>query len=483
MSALDPDESQTVELRRILEIYAPGRRVADIGCGLGELAGFEVTGFPAGGEWPAITVNAAVCLGWSELGWSDRRRLLGGIRGQLSDSGLLILDHATPELLSFVTSAGFTIVRTEGVGIRLVARALPSPPRTLAVSTWGTPANVRLDLRYAPDEDQWLDPKPHAVWESLIREASDAGAGLVSAYPVDDPYGGERGARTVGQFFGIPVSPRQLTFGAGITSLLHCLSALAGSGPILAPAVVHPDLEAWALARGAEVRLVDEPATYQRLAEAIGTIRPAMLHLDRPDFVGDALSLDEVRALADATSAVGGVVLIDEAPAPYLGPRASAARLVPSVRNLVVLRGFTKAYSWGGLRCGFALASSGVADRVRELVPPMLTGELALHAALRLLDAGDIFTELRARIRKVKPSFAEKLAALGLRVITGHPDVPWVVVSDADGESSRSLERCGIRGLSPVPPPVVPAPATDLLHLTVPLSDERIALFKALTSV
>lgn len=482
MSALEPGESQTAELRRVLEVHAPGRRVADIGCGLGELAGFDVTGFPVGEEWPVSTVDAAVCLRWSELGWFDRRQLLRGIRGYLSNSGLLILDHATPELVAFVKSAGFTLVRAEGVGIRLVARAVPSLARTLAVATWGMPADVRLDLRYAPDEDEWLRPSPRAVWENLIRESDGAGAGLVSAYPVDDPYGGERGAEVVGQFFDIPVSPRQLTFGAGVTSLLHSLSGLADTGPILAPAVIHPDLEVWALSHGSDVRLVGEPATYQRLAEAISTVRPAVLHLDRPDFAADALSLDEVRALADSASAVGGVVLIDEAPAPYLGPAASAARLVPTVRNLVVLRGFTKAYSWGGLRCGFALASDGVADWIRELVPPMQTGELALHAALRLLAAGDIFADLRARIRKVKPEFAEALTAVGLRVISGHPDMPWVVVSDVGGESSRLLDRCGIRGLAPVPPPVHPAPAIDLLHLTVPLSDERIALFKELIS-
>jgi histidinol-phosphate/aromatic aminotransferase/cobyric acid decarboxylase-like protein len=482
MSALDPDESTAAELRRILEVYAPGRRVADVGRAVGALPGFDVTGIPPDTVWPVSTVDAVVCLCWAELGWADRRRLLQGARGYLADRGLIVIDHASPELLSFVREAGFTVLRTEAVGVRLVARARPSVNRSLAVAHWGTPAAVRLDLRYAPDEDEWLRPRPKHLWESLIGEAPHAGADLVSAYPVDDPYGGERGAPVVSRFFDIPVAPGQLTFGAGVTSLLHALAGLGGEGPVLAPTLVHPDLAAWALARGREVRLVSEPATYDRIHHAIAEVRPALLHLDRPDFAGDALSLDEVRALADVVSLAGGVVLIDEAPAAYLGPAGSAARLVPHARNLVVLRGFTKAYSWGGLRCGFALAGEGVAGRVRDSVPPMQVGELALHAALRMLAAGDVLAELRHRIHKVKPDFAGALTAMGLHVIAGHPDVPWVVVSDTGGAASRLLDGAGVQGLSPVPPPVVPSPAIDLLHLTVPLSDERIALFRELIS-
>jgi histidinol-phosphate/aromatic aminotransferase/cobyric acid decarboxylase-like protein len=316
----------------------------------------------------------------------------------------------------------------------------------------------------------------------MMASASQGGAEVVGQYPVSDPFGGLRGAPVVSRHFGCPIAAHQLTFGAGVTSLLHDLAGLADDGPILAPALVHPDLEAWAAARGVGVRLVEEPATFRPLLEALDTVQPTLLHLDRPAFAAGIYTLNEVAALARAASTVDAIVVVDESAAPYLGPADSAIRLVGSVGNLVVLRGFTKAYSLGGLRCGFAVCAEGVADQVRELVVPMQVSELALLGALRLLTAGDILGPLRARIRTVKPAFAEQLAGAGLDVDHGHPDIPWVVVADAAGSATRFLAERGIRGLLPLAAPATTLPRAGLLRLTVPLSARRIALFNDLMS-
>jgi histidinol-phosphate/aromatic aminotransferase/cobyric acid decarboxylase-like protein len=502
-------------IRRILDRYAPGGTVLAVRSGAEDWADHRVTtvDYEATAPWPAETVDAAVCPRWRGQGReADDRRLLRRVHRHLRAGGVLVVDHAPgdeqvapdgsgfdpvtgtfagprryapTQLVALVRGAGFAVEAVEvgpapGHAVRVVARPVPAPPGALAVASWGTPADVRLDLRYAPDEAPWLDPSPDAIWEELIGSVRRSGAELVAGYPVDDPYGGERGAEVVGRFFGITVAPGQLTFAAGVTSLLHDLCDLADGGPILAPALVHPDLEAWALSRGAVVRTVPEPAGARELVDALRATRPALLHLDRPVFTGQLLALDELAEVARAAAAVGAPVVVDESPAPYLGPAGSAAQLLETVDNLVVLRGFTKAYSWGGLRGGFALASPGLAGRVRELVVPMQVGELALAAALRLLAAGDVFGQLRRRVRAVKPAFAKRLADAGLVPVDGHPDVPWVVVEDRDGAASRLLAARGIRGLAPAPMPVVPPPTGDLLHLAVPLSDERMALFDRL---
>jgi histidinol-phosphate/aromatic aminotransferase/cobyric acid decarboxylase-like protein/SAM-dependent methyltransferase len=574
-------------VRRVLEESAPGRRVVDVGCGLGwcaiglAQAGFEVTGLDmsewaidearrrgtvagvdvrwevldllAGNAWPLTTVDAAIYMHW--FGWGSdviQRRLLRQIRQHLVDSGVLIVErppgfcpadnssrfdddmgvrtcefksghgpksdqtmgsmrlstsgkleklvrpdvrlYSTVEFTSLVRQAGFAAERLDAdltpqlpvsspsSTTTLVARPLPVPPRSLAVASWRTPPTVRLDLRYAPDEAELLDPSPSHVWEELILSVACLGADLVASYPVDDLYGGERGAEVVGDHFDCSVVPSQLTFAAGVSSLLHTLCGLADGGLIVAPELVHPDLEAWAIVRGNEIRLIPEPATRDQLVAEIDDTRPALLHLDRPTFTGQLIPLNELEAVARTASGVGAVLVIDESPAPYIGPAGSAARLVNQVDNLVVLRGFTKAYSWGGLRAAFALASHGVASRVRELVAPLQVGELAFHGVLRLLAAGDIFGPLRARIHAAKPATVELLETLGLEVIEGHQDLPWVVVSDAAGAASRILDHCGIRGLRPTLAPTFPRIPNELLRLTIPLSHERMALFRQLIS-
>ena len=409
----------------------------------------------------------------------ELRRLRRGMApGDVLVVGPLAPDGPAPGLAADLRAAGFA-VEGEDVGC-LVARALPAPPGALAVASWTTPPDVRLDLRYASDEAALLDPSPEAVWEELVRSTPDAGAGIVAGYAVDDPYGGERGAPVLARFFGVPLAPAQVTFGAGVTSLLHSLAPLADGGTILSPALTHPDLAAWALPLGSTLRQLPAAPSPAQLVAALEVERPALLHLDRPDFVGWHLELDELEEVVRAASRVGTVVMIDESPAPYLGPAGSAARLVGRADNLVVLRGFTKAYSLGGLRTAYAVASEGVAADVRERVPPLQVGELALHAGLRLLDAGDVFDRLRARVRAVKPAVAALLETAGVEVLRNHPDLPWLGVRDPGGAASDLLERRGIHALRPAPAPVVPALDTEVLRLTLPLSEERLSLFRDL---
>jgi histidinol-phosphate/aromatic aminotransferase/cobyric acid decarboxylase-like protein len=350
------------------------------------------------------------------------------------------------------------------------------PPAGLAVASWGTPAGAQLDLRYLPDEADWLDPRPADVWRDVIGSSPGFGASLAESYPVDDPYGGTRGAPAVGRFFDVALDAGQVTFGAGVTALLHGLAGLAAGGGVVAHALVHPDLEAWAAARGTPVTLAGGPLDADGLIEAVERARPALVHFDRPAFGNEVLSLADVERVARAAAAAGAAVVVDEAPAPYLGAAASAIRLVHEVDNVVVLRGFTKAYSLGGLRAGFAVASRTVAPRVRAVVPPLQVGEPALAVALALLDAGDPFARLRERIRATKPRSAALLEAAGLELRTGDADVPALVVDDSRGAAAELLERRGVAVLRPSLAPGAPPEAGSLAHLRTPIDDERIDL-------
>jgi histidinol-phosphate aminotransferase len=446
--------------------------------------------------------EAALVTWWTGAqSGAGMRRFLRRIRPEIGDDAILILhleaaSAGAPLVLArdvvpALRGAGFAVERVDSdlipglppsavsVSVQAIARPIRMPPRSLAVASWRTPSRVRLDLRYAPDEASLLDPAPSQVWEELIAQVR-GGADLVASYPVDDPYGGERGADVVGRHFGCPVGPENLTFGAGVTSLLQSLSELADGGVVAAPELVHADLEAWAAARGRDVVAIGEPATPERLVAALEEIRPALLHLDRPTFTGQLLGLDELELILTGAARVGCLVVIDESAAPYAGPAASAVVAAHRVPNLVVLRGFTKAYSWGGLRGGFAVSSSDVAGRVRELVPPLQVGELALRAALQLLDLGDVFGRLRERIRECKPVVAGMLAALGLEVLDGHRDLPWIAISDAGGAASRLFDDCGIAALFPPPWPMPQRAAPSVLRITVPLSEHRLALLRRL---
>jgi len=400
--------------------------------------------------------------------------------------------YSPVELCALAKEAGFAVTRVNADWnadarpivtsdtIQLIGHSLPVPPASLAVTSWATPPGVGLDLRYANDEAELLHPRPDEVWREFISSSTDCGCEHASHYAVDDPFGGERGSSVVAAHFGISIAALQLTFGAGVTSLIHDLAGLADGGLIAAPELVHGDLEAWAVLRGAEVQIVPEPNCVNEVLEAIEAFRPALLHLDRPTFAGQFFSLNQIETIARAASRLGTVVLIDESAAPYVGPQSSSACVVPKVDNLLVLRGFTKAYSLCGLRAAYCLASAAIAERVRELVTPLQVSETSFQVILRLLAAGDIFGALRARIHVAKPKMIGLLEAAGLDVIQGNRNLPWVIVRDVAGETFRLLERRGITALRPAAPPVCPPREIELLRLTVPLSEKRMASLEEL---
>jgi histidinol-phosphate/aromatic aminotransferase/cobyric acid decarboxylase-like protein/SAM-dependent methyltransferase len=422
------------------------------------------------------------------------------IEGNLIVSSSLSLEKILPfslriysisELVSWVRKAGFAIERIDAdfeVGkvpdvdsrsIQICARPLTALPASLAVASWRTPPEERLELRFAPDETDWLNPTPESIWDAVLRTEESQGAEAVGYYPVDDPYGAERAAPIVSKYFQCEVTHNQLTIGPGVTSLLHDLANLADGGTILSPQLVHPDLSAWALSKGTPVRLVPEPASLQQLIAEIQAVHPSLVHLDRPNFAGKLTSLEELYSVGQEAARVGALVLVDESAATYLGPAGSAVPLIQRLKNLIILRGLTKAYSWGGLRVGFAFASKEVSDRVREVVAPLQVGELSFRAALRLLEAGDIFQNLRARIRTIKPSVTRLWQAIGLEIIPGHPDLPWIVAPDPGGATSKLLAELCIRGLQFVAPPVPGYRALESVLLFCPLSDERVALLSS----
>ena len=446
--------------------------------------------------WPRFDADAIICSNWwMHLG--DRQRMLRRLRQHFPPGVRLVLsvpsssaDAPALDAAAIVRRAGFAIDCRDvdfgssfsigaATSVQFSARSLAVPPESLAVSAWGSSVDgpVLLDLRYAPDEADLLDSDPAAIWREVCQAAADAD--VVSHYPVDDPYGARRATPVVARFFGCDLSPEQVTCTAGVTALLHDLCGLADGGPIACDPLVHGDLEAWAIGRGQDVRALPDSDRLDDLELALAAIRPGLVHIDRPRFTGTVADLAAVERLVCAVRQSDAVVLVDESALPYLGPAASAVALVSRVPNLVVVRGFTKAYSWGGLRCGFAIASEAVARHVRELISPLQVAENSLAAAIRMLSAGDVFERIRHRIRDVRLPVAAALERAGFRTVPGHTDLPWIAIADREGESSRRLVRIGIRPLAPSSPLGTEAPP-ELIRITVPLSDERLTLLSSL---
>ena len=345
--------------------------------------------------------------------------------------------------------------------VQFLARPAPLPPGSLAVRFYAEPPPAgALDLRWSPDEDEFLDPRPRELWSRYVSQAGFEGA---ADYGLDDPYGEARGRPALTAHHGVSFPEGAVTFGAGVTMLLLELAALAAGGDVLVQPHGHPDLPAWARAQGSRVEVVDGD-----LARRIGETGPALVVLERPTIEGRLVGIDELRRLAASAEETGTVVVVDESYLTYFGPAASAAPLTLETSNLLVLRGVSKGYCTGGLRVGYAVASAPLAPAVREVACPLAVSSLTLGFALELLAAGDVFARLRARLAVTKPATLEALARLGVDAEAAHPALPWVIVPAA---AEEVLARSGIAA----------RPVDGLLRVAVPLSDARLVALQRLS--
>lgn len=99
---------------------------------------------------------------------------------------------------------------------------------------------------------------------------------------------------------------------------------------------------------------------------------------------GGLVPLAAITALAEARSEQS-LIVVDEAYAEYSGA-PSAATLLASHENLVVLRTLSKAHSLAGARCGAVLASSGLIRLLNLVLAPYALATPVVECALRSLE-------------------------------------------------------------------------------------------------
>lgn len=412
----------------------------------------------------------------------------GEVRVRRADGSTAVLPddvrmYQPVEVRSLLRRAGFTIAATDaeftaGAPVTLASRyvqfvAEPVASMTSALVGHRSPVPIEgVDLRWAPDEAEFVAAPLAAAWAEVNATGPDPGGiDRVRRYDLVDPFGAARVTGVLAAQLRRPpgaLGEARVSIGAGVTGLLHDLARLADGGAVLIDTIGHPHLAEAAEAAGDEVRIASLASLPGALA-AVAAHRPAVTVLDRPGLVGRRWSVDDVRVLASATAAVGGVLVVDETCDSYAPPGGSVAVLTEDVDGLIVLRGMSKGYCCGGLRVGFAIVSADLAVPVRDVLAPLAVGALAVDTALALLRHRDPLAALRDRIAEVKPSIAALLVRAGFAPVETDPRVPWFVLPADD------RIRLAARGLVAKDVPVrrPDGGRSALSRLSVPLSVQR----------
>jgi cobalamin biosynthetic protein CobC len=186
-------------------------------------------------------------------------------------------------------------------------------------------------------------------------------------------------------------------------------------------------------AAGARVKMVAS------LAEARGADALVICNPNNPD----GRCLEPKRILAHLRKEEGHpLVIVDEAFADFEKPSVSLAPSLPEV-GLVILRSFSKPYGLGGLRLGFALARSGIAETIREALGPWQVSGPAIEIGRIAFAHGAWKRVTKARLAADGQRLDALLRGAGLKLVGGTL-LFRLVASDRAREIFEELGRAGI---------------------------------------
>ena len=138
-------------------------------------------------------------------------------------------------------------------------------------------------------------------------------------------------------------------------------------------------------------------------------------------------------SLIDAAERLGTVVVLDEAFGDYAS-QESLVSLTPAKPHLIVLRSLTKFYAMPGLRVGYAVCNSSLAQVMRRQIDPWSVSAIALEAGRAALSEDDFGAESCRANSTAREEFAAALRGLGLVVFPSSANFLLAKLPERSGE-------------------------------------------------
>ena len=169
------------------------------------------------------------------------------------------------------------------------------------------------------------------------------------------------------------------------------------------------------------------------------------------------------------------LVVIDEAYYEYVTDPdyADSMKYLGSVKNLLVLRTFSKIYGLAGLRIGYGIAKKEILSDMNRLREPFNTNSIAQKAATRALKDSDHLANSRDINEKGKKYLCKELGAMGLKYVPTQANFIYIPVEKAVDIYNRLL-KLGI---------IVRPMGPNAIRVTIGLPEENRQFIEALKTV
>ncbi len=303
-----------------------------------------------------------------------------------------------------------------------------------SISPIGPPAGVREALQQV-DLAAYPDPQCLVLREAICRRFFESAPGRAQAEDI---------------------SIENILVGNGSTEIIHLLARAYLSPPrpdtenlafLFAP--TYGEYSSAARLAGAVTRSVQSTGhppfrwDLEQAVREIHRLRPSLVFLCNPNNpTGVFLDRQDVSNIAESTSRVGGLLVIDEAYLSFAEDAWDSPALWPG-GNVALLRSMTKDYGLTALRLGYVLASREVTSRLALYQPDWSVNGLAQAAGIAALADAEYLPRARRAVAEAKEYLAARLTRTGFTVPPSSAN--FLLVQVGDGASWRSkLMKLGL---------------------------------------
>ena len=283
----------------------------------------------------------------------------------------------------------------------------------------------------------------------------------------------------------LDVRKDMLTIGNGADGVIYNLgmAVLDQGDETLIPRISYPIYESI-------IRVMRSTITYtgmkglridlEDLARRISPKTKAVFLCNPNNPTGDALPREQLLAFLERLPATVLVVL-DEAYIDFADPelRPGAVALIKGgMRNLFVLRTFSKLYGLAGVRVGYGIGDPAVIELIHRIKPPFGVSAIAERLALAALEDSQFAGKTLEDCAREKRFFYAELARLGLDYVPSHTNF---VLVDSKRDCLEVFQRLMTRGLLVRPAKQYGLPTS--VRITVGRHEDNARLFGELPEV
>lgn len=280
---------------------------------------------------------------------------------------------------------------------------------------------------------------------------SDVAAAITDAIAGLNRYGDHRATAmrsTIAQWLALPAE--MIAVGCGSSGLLQqlVLTYVDPGDEVVFPwpsFEIYPVFCATFAARDVRVDLVDLEFDLAAVAAAV-TERTKLVFLATPNNpTGTAVSTGDIGQLLDSISDEV-IVVIDEAYREFNDPAFGdpVTDLLPSHRNVVVTRTFSKAYGLAGLRSGYAIADPEVVTELDKVLLAFSVNNLAQAGAIAAIEHRENAQERVAELVSERNRVTEALRSAGWNFPDSHANFIFVPTGERTDDIYLRMEKAGV---------------------------------------